>query len=39
VTLQKVICSCKWTNPSTVEAIYGTSIHPELLEKQAKQGA
>ena len=39
VFIQRVRCSCGWISESTVEGIYGTSVHPELLEKQLKQSA
>ena len=39
VSIQRKKCSCGWGSPCTVEAIYGSSTHPDLLEKQAIQGA
>jgi len=39
VLIQRRSCRCGWSSPYTVEAIYGSSIHPDLLEKQAIQGA
>lgn len=39
VSIQRVRCTCGWISESTVEGIYGTSVHPELLEKQLKQSA
>ena len=39
VPVQRVNCTCGWVSGSSIEGIYGSSIHPDLLEKQAKQGA
>lgn len=39
VYIQRTQCRCGWVSESTVEGIYGSSIHPELLEKQVKQSA
>jgi len=39
ISIQRNKCTCGWVSESTVEGIYGTSVHPELLEKQVKQGA
>lgn len=39
VFIQRTRCHCGWISESTVEGIYGSSIHPELLEKQVKQSA
>ena len=33
VFIQRTRCHCGWISESTVEGIYGSSIHPELLEK------
>lgn len=38
VFIQRRSCKCGWGGPYTVEGIYGSSIHPDLLEKQAIQG-
>jgi len=39
VSIQRIRCTCGWISESTVEGIYGSSIHPELLEKQLKQSS
>lgn len=39
VSIQRKKCLCGWLSPASVDGIYGSSFHPELLEKQAKQGA
>ena len=39
VYIQRKRCICGWSSPYTIEGIYGCSLHPDLLEKQAKQGA
>lgn len=38
VTVQRTSCKCGWFSASSIEGIYGSSIHPDLLEKQALQG-
>jgi hypothetical protein len=37
--LQYMRCKCGWGSPCSIEGMYGSSLHPELLEKQAIQGA
>ena len=32
-------CKCGWGSPCSIEGLYGSSLHPELLEKQAIQGS
>ena len=39
VKIKRTICQCGWRSSSTIESIYGSSLHPDLLEKQAVQGA
>ena len=38
VTVQRTSCKCGWFSPTSVEGIFGTNIHPDLLKKQALQG-
>jgi hypothetical protein len=38
VSVQRVSCKCGWVGKSSVEGIFGSAIHPDLLEKQALQG-
>lgn len=38
VPVQRVRCACGWVSPTSIEGIYGSPMHPDLLEKQAKQG-
>ena len=38
VPMQRVSCSCGWISESSIDGLYGSSMHPFLLEKQAKQG-
>jgi hypothetical protein len=38
VPMQRVSCSCGWISQSSIDGLYGSSMHPDLLEKQAKQG-
>ena len=39
VAVQRTACKCGWFSPSSVEGIYGSAIHPDLLAKQALQGS
>jgi len=39
VKLQHMRCKCGWGSPCSIEGLYGSSLHPELLEKQAIQGS
>jgi len=39
VSIQKTSCKCGWIGKATIEGIYGSTIHPELLKKQALQGS
>jgi hypothetical protein len=39
VSIQKVSCKCGWIGKATIEGIYGSAMHPELLKKQALQGS
>ena len=39
ISIQRRRCQCGWSNPDSVEAIYGSSMHPDLAEKQVIQGA
>ncbi len=38
INIQRRSCRCGWKSPDTVESIYGTSLHPDLVEKQVIQG-
>ena len=38
VTIQRRRCRCGWSSPDSVEGIYGSSLHPDLVEKQVVQG-
>lgn len=38
VNIQRRSCACGWSSLYTVESIYGSSLHPDLVEKQAIQG-
>lgn len=39
VKVQRMTCRCGWSSGLSIEGIYGSAIHPDLLEKQAIQGA
>jgi hypothetical protein len=39
VAVQRTACKCGWFSASSVEGIYGSSVHPDLLAKQALQGS
>jgi len=38
VGVQRTHCNCGWYSPTSVEGIFGSNIHPDLLKKQALQG-
>jgi len=37
--MQRVGCQCGWKSASSIDGMYGSSMHPDLLEKQAMQGS
>ncbi len=39
VRIRRITCKCGWSSPATIESIYGSSLHPDLLERHAVQGA
>lgn len=39
VAVPRTACKCGWFSASSVEGIYGSTIHPDLLAKQALQGS
>ena len=39
VQLQRMSCKCGYSSPISIDGMYGCSIHPDLLKKQAVQGA
>lgn len=39
VDVQRTKCKCGWHSETSIDGIYGSSIHPDLLKKQALQGA
>jgi len=38
VRVQRTVCRCGWVSELSIKGIFGSSIHPDLLEKQALQG-
>lgn len=38
VLVQRTTCKCGWSSPSSIEGMFGCSLHPDLLKKQALQG-
>jgi len=38
VKLQRTSCRCGWISEPSIKGIFGSSMHPDLLEKQALQG-
>jgi len=38
INIQRRRCKCGWSSPDTVDGIYGSSLHPDLVEKQLIQG-
>lgn len=39
IIIQKRRCQCGWNISDTIESIFGSSSHPDLIEKQVIQGA
>jgi len=39
ITLQRTRCKCGWHSPMSIEGIFGSDVHPDLLQKQAIQGS
>lgn len=39
VKLQRMSCKCGYSSPISIEGMYGSSMHPDLLEKQVIQGS
>lgn len=39
ISIQSRRCQCGWSSPDSVDSIYGSSLHPDLIEKQVIQGA
>ena len=39
ISIQCRRCQCGWSSPDSVDSIYGSSLHPDLVEKQVIQGA
>lgn len=39
INIQRHSCTCGWSVPDTVDSIYGSSLHPDLVEKQLIQGS
>jgi hypothetical protein len=39
VLIQRSSCNCGWHSRPSIEGMYGSSIHPDLLKKQALQGS
>lgn len=37
--IQRRSCSCGWQSPYTVEGLFGSALHPDLLERQSLLGA
>ena len=38
IRIQRRMCNCGWNSPDSIENIYGSSSHPDLIEKQVMQG-
>ena len=38
VDVQRTHCKCGWYSPTSIEGVFGSNIHPDLLKKQAIQG-
>jgi hypothetical protein len=38
IGVQRTHCNCGWYSPTSVDGLFGSNIHPDLLKKQALQG-
>ena len=38
IGVQRTYCSCGWYSPTSIEGVFGSNVHPDLLKKQALQG-
>ena len=38
VLIQLTQCKCGWQSPTSIDGIFGSKLHPDLLKKQAIQG-
>ena len=38
IGVQRTYCGCGWYSPTSIEGVFGSNIHPDLLKKQALQG-
>lgn len=38
IIVQRTSCKCGWSSASSIDGIYGSSMHPDLLKKQALHG-
>jgi len=38
VKVKRRHCQCGWNSPDTIDQLYGSSLHPDLVEKQVTQG-
>ena len=39
LTVQRTACRCGWRGPISIEKLFGSNVHPDLLKKQALQGS
>ena len=39
INIQSRRCQCGWRSADSVDSIYGSSLHPDLIEKQVIQGS
>ncbi len=39
VRIQRIGCKCGWNSPYTIDGIYGSQMHPDLLEKQSLEAS
>lgn len=39
VSIQRLSCTCGWKNKFTINGLYGSALHPELVKLQIEKGA
>jgi len=39
ITLQRTRCQCGWRSKISIDGIYGSALHPDLVELQSKFGS
>ncbi len=37
--LQRSACRCGWRGPMSIDKLFGSNVHPDVLKKQLLQGS